>query len=373
MEQFKQQKITELQKKLVKEMERLKEEIIKLPAYVRRKKDEKNWEIFLMAFALAALVGAIIFGVGGWMAVALSGTLLALITVESGLVLSIAIGFSAWPLYNAYLWIRDLFSSEKIKNQNKDYDQSHKNLIELKELAAAKHYLTTKIDIHLKNAIQYFPSILSGPETDFAQLGLKDQIQRLKQQKKKFPAHIRKQKDKQIWSKIFQYSAMISCASLALYAIIFIMMAGVATSSILLGPLFPALVIIEAIVGLLIVGPVTVSSVLYTSYLGIRNLFSSAEVKNENKEYAQFEKVINKLKKLDEQQIRLDEKVRIKLECVDGNLAQTTHKKEIVENHSENPKNGIDKYLYRLFQEPAAPANQTIVAANLSSAQRNLI
>lgn len=373
MKQFKQQKITVLEDKLTKKIQHLEDEIKKLPAYARRKKDEKNWKNFFTFFAFSALVGIVIFGTGGWLAVAVSGTLLTLIIVEAGLLSSLAIGFSAWPIYNAYLWIRDLFSSEKIKNQNKDYHQCRKSLIELKRLAAEKSDLMAKINAHLKNAIQYFPSKISQEKVHFAQLDLKDQIQQLEQQKKKFPAHIRKQKDKHIWNKIFQYSAMTSCASLALYAAI---MAGVTTSSILLGPVFPALVIIEATIGLLIVGPVTVCSVLYTSYFGIRNFFSSAEIKNENKQYARLEKTINTLKKLDEQQSQSDENVKSKLECVeciDGNSARTTHTQEIIENHSEIPKNAINKYVYRLLQKPAVPGNQATVAANLSSTKSNII
>jgi hypothetical protein len=69
---------------------------------------------------------------------------LALVIVGSGLLSSLAIALSAWPLYNAYIGIRDLFGSEKIKNQNKDYDNLQENLHELKELFFEKRSLSEK-------------------------------------------------------------------------------------------------------------------------------------------------------------------------------------------------------------------------------------
>ncbi|WP_342219587.1 hypothetical protein [Rickettsiella endosymbiont of Miltochrista miniata] len=374
MAKIKQQKITELQKNLAKKIKQLKDEIKKLPAYVRRKKDEKNWETFFLTFAFISLTGIMIFGTGGWLAVAASGALLTLIIVESGLFLSLAIGFSAWPVYNVYLWARDLLSAEKIKSQNKDYDQCHKNLIELKALAAEKNYLSAKINFKLNNAIKCFPSGLFAQENaNFAQLGLTDQIHRLEQQKKKLPAYSRKQKDKHIWDKIFRYSAAISCAGLGLYAIAFIMTAG-ASASIVMGPVFPVLVIIEAINVLIIIGPVLVSSVLHASYLCIRDLFSSAEIKAKNKEYAQLKKTISELKKLDKQDSQLDEKINSKLhELEDTKPSQTSDEKETTKNLSVNTENKKNEYVYKLFQEPIVPANETdlIKATKLSSLKVN--
>ncbi|MGC1854566.1 MAG: hypothetical protein WA659_04250, partial [Candidatus Aquirickettsiella sp.] len=209
MKQFEQQKKTVLEKKLDEKIQRLEEEIKKLPAYTRRKKDEEHWESFFTFLVFSALVGILMFGVGGWMAVALSGTLLTLIIVESGLFSSFVIGFSAWPIYNAYLWIRDLFSSEKIKAQNKDYDHFHNNLQRLKKLAAEKNDLSSKINLQLNKALQCLPSeFIAQEKVGFMQLSLKEQIQQLEQQEKKHPAYSRNQKIKANWGNLSLFSML---------------------------------------------------------------------------------------------------------------------------------------------------------------------
>ncbi len=86
MRALKSKKITELEKRLVERIRLLKERIKKLPAYPRRKKDEKNRQDFSVIFLFAALMGVMIFG-SGWLAVAVSGTILSLAIVELGLFL----------------------------------------------------------------------------------------------------------------------------------------------------------------------------------------------------------------------------------------------------------------------------------------------
>ncbi len=379
MAKIKQQKISELQKNLTKKIKQLKDEIKVLPAYPRRKKDEKNWETFFVTFAFISLTGIMIFGTG-WLAVAASGTLLTLIIVEAGLFSSLAIGFSAWPMYNTYLWIRDLFSSEKIKSQNKAFDQCHKNLLELNALAAEKNYLSAKINFKLNNAIKCFPSKLFAQENaDFAQLGLTDQIQRLEQQKKNHPAYSRRQKDKENWVKIFRYSAAISCAGVG-FPLAFFMMPGL--WPLISGPLFPVLVVTGPIIVLLIVGPVTVSSLLHASYLLVRDLLSSAEIKIENKQYAQLEKAITELKKLDKQQSQLEEKIESKLQVgVDNNFvtAKDTNDLRLATNsaknsgiYSEYNNNYFNKY-GPMFSENFPLAHQAEPISECQSLQVNSV
>jgi hypothetical protein len=367
MEKFKQQKMTALEKNLAKQIEALEHGIPTLPADARRKKDEKNWETFVTIAVFIALAGIYIFGAGGWLAVAITGTLLTLIIVESGLFLSLAMGFSAWPLYNLYLWTRDLFSSEKIKAQNKDYDRVQNNLNELKELAAEKNYLSSEINFKLNDAVKCFPSeIFAQDYAGFAQLDLKDQIHRLEQERKKLPAYFRKQKDKDRWANIFNYSAMTSGVGLSLYMMALIMtMAGPPT--ILLGPVFPVLVVIEAILALIIIGPVMVSSVLHATYLCIRDLFSSAETKTENKEYAQLKKAMSELKKLDDKQSKLDEKINSKLEHAEQNFSQVKDAEVETKKLIENTKHKEKEYVYKLFQEPTTPANETMPVSQITS------
>ena len=354
MEKNVQQKITALEKILAKQIKRSEDEIKKLPAYARRKKDEKNWQTFFTYFLFTALVGVVIFGAGGWMAVALTGALLTLIIVESGLFLSVAIGFSAWPLYNAYLWTRDLFSSEKIKNQNKDHDQCQKNLIELKELAAKKNDLSEKINCKLNNAMMCFPSKLFVQIIDgFAQLDLNDQIQRLEQQKENHPAYSRKQKDKKNWKTIFSYSAIVSISGITVYFTGFIMMAGIPIT-LLSGPIVPVLVI-EAIIALIIVGPIAMSSGLHAAYLWIRDVCSASDIKTENRQYADLEKAIADLKKLEKQLNPLNETIMSKLE-IDSELPSTP------KYSSDKSENGKKDYVYKLFQKSTVPAaNQPII------------
>lgn len=369
MKQIEQKKITDIKSNIAKKIKLLRKTLETHPAYPRRKKDEANWETFFTISVFIALAGIIIFGTGGWLAVAASGTLLSLIIVESGLFSSLAMGFSAWPVYNTYLWMRDLFSSEKIKNQNKDYDRCHKNLLELKELAAEKNYLSAKINIQLNNATQCLISIVSGQEkTDFLQLGLTKQIEKLEKEKRILPAYSRKQKDKHTRSKIFQYSVMTSCAGLGLYAIVFIIMAGI-PAPILLGPILPFLILHLSITLLVSFGPVTFGSLLYGAYVYTRDLFSSAEIKAENKQYAQLTKTIRELKKLDKQDSQLDTTINSKIEGMDGNLAQTTDDQKtgkFCDSLQINAtKNNINWINYKpLF---SVPSNQNLTNAILSS------
>lgn len=147
---------------------------------------------------------------------------------------------------------------------------------------------------------------------------------------------------------------MTSCAGLGLYAIIFMMLG--ASATILVGPIFPVLVVIEAIVALLIVGPITVSSAFYATYLGVRDLFSSAEIKAENKHYAYLEKMIAELKKLDKQLSQLEILINSKLhESTDANLS--IHNTDEKENNEKIP----NKYVYNVFQKPNSAVNQVSV------------
>jgi hypothetical protein len=368
MEKNVQQKITELEKNLANKIKELEEEIKELPASARRKKDEKNWQTFFTYFLFTALVGVVIFGTGGWMAVALTGALLTLIIVESGLFLSVAIGFSAWPLYNAYLWTRDLLSSEKIKDQNKYYDQCVKNLIELKELAAEKNYLSEKINAKLNKAVTCFPSNLLPQVLDnFEQLNLNDQIQRLEQLKENHPAYSRKQKDKKNWKAIFSYSAMVSVLGVGIYFTGFIMMAGIPIT-LLLGPIVPVLVVIEAISALILVGPIAVSSGLHAAYLWIRDVCSASEIKTENKQYANLEKTIAELKKLEKKLSPLNKTIMSKLQ-IGSKLPSTPENlsDNAESNNAENEKK--DYYKFKLLQKSPVPANQTNMGTHQSSKQ----
>ncbi len=366
MKQFEQKKTTAIKSNIAKKIKLLGKKLKTHPAHARRKKDKENWETFFTVSVFIALAGTMIFGIGGWLAVAASGTLLSLIIVESGLFSSLAMGFSAWSVYNTYLWMRDLFSSEKIKSQNKDYDRCHKNLLELQELAAEKNDLITKINAHLKNAIQCLLS--SQEETDFLQRDFSSQVRYLEQKKKKLPAYSRRQKDKENWAKIFTYSFMASCAGMGLYAVALIMMMG-GPPAILLGPIFPALLIVEGIFALIILSPVIIGSVLYAAYLGMRDLFSPVKIKAENKQYAQFKKTIAELKKLDKQDSQLDTTINSKIEGMDGNLAQTTDDQKtgkFCDSLQINAtKNNINWINYKpLF---SVPSNQNLTNAILSS------
>ena len=354
MAKIKQQKKTELQNNLAKKTKQLRDKIKALPAYPRRKKDEKNWETFFVTFAFISLTGIMIFGTGGWLAVAVSGTLLTLIIVEAGLFSSLAIGFSAWPMYNTYLWIRDLFSSEKTKSQNKDFDQCYKNLLELKALAAEKSDLMVKINAHLKNAIQCLPSNLSSQEeTEFFQLSLTKQIEKLEKEKQILPAYFRKQADKGNWDGIFLFSMLTSCVG---FPFCFIIMLTIPVPTFL-GPALSFLIFHLSIEPLNWFGPVTFGSLLHGAYVYTRDLFSSAEIKAENKQYAQFTKTIRELKKLDKQNSQLDATINSKLQMPVDALTQTTDQpvKEKFLEFSENKK---PETVYKLFPEPTTPANQ---------------
>ncbi|WP_342146198.1 hypothetical protein [Rickettsiella endosymbiont of Aleochara curtula] len=361
MKQFEQKKTTAIKSNIAKKIKLLGKKLKTHPAHARRKKDKENWETFFTVSVFIALAGTMIFGIGGWLAVAASGTLLSLIIVESGLFSSLAMGFSAWPVYNTYLWMRDLFSSEKIKSQNKDYDRCHKNLLELKELVAEKNYLITKINAHLKNAIQCLPPNLSSQEeTDFLQRDFSSQVSYLEQKKKKLPAYSRRQKDKENWAKIFTYSFMASCAGMGLYAVALIMMMG-GPPAILLGPIFPGLLIVEGIFALIILIPVIIGSVLHAAYLGMRDLFSSVEIKAENKQYAQLKKTIAELKKLDKQQSQLDASINSKLLGLeDVSSTHTMSEKEMTDNlRSNDAKNNHFNKYGPMFSEQSANQETT--------------
>ncbi len=139
MTQFKYQKLTKLEENLANKIKQLEDELVTFPAHARRQKANKNFTAFL----LLCLVGSLVFYVGVGMAVALSGlAFLTLIAVGYALfvplILVPAIILVVVPIKKLYLWVQNLFSSEKIKAQNKDYNHFHNNLQRLKKLAAKK-------------------------------------------------------------------------------------------------------------------------------------------------------------------------------------------------------------------------------------------
>ncbi|MEN9917246.1 MAG: hypothetical protein RLY40_1178 [Pseudomonadota bacterium] len=202
MQKLSQHELIELKKSLIKKIQLLQASIKQLPAYPRKKKDEENRQSFSTAFLLAAFLGIVIFS-SGWLLVAASLTILSVAIVESGLYLSIALGFIGKPLFSSYLWLRDVLSSEKIKNQNKDFDQMDNQLRELEKLAAKVSFLMTRIDYQLNDVCQWLPSkLVVNENTEFKQLSLKEQIIQLEQIRRKLPAYARRKKDQQVSDKI---------------------------------------------------------------------------------------------------------------------------------------------------------------------------
>lgn len=330
---FKRRKLTELEIKLIKKIKQLEYKMLTLPAYTRKEKNNKNKARFHKLAILAAVIGIIIFATG-WLAVALIGTALTIIIVECGLFSSVSLPFIARPLYNAYLGVRNLFNSEKIKSQNRAYEQCQQSLSVLKKLATKKESLSVKINSKLDIAIASFLCTLSFQEkATFSQLSLKNQIRRLKQEMKRHPTHLRKQKDKQVEDKIFYYSAMISSMGTAL-SIMALFMMKLASSALLLGPIFPVLVVIAAMLVLIVLGPIVINRLGYAVYLEMRDRFSTVNVKTENKHYSQLKKAIAELEKLNGQLTQLDKKINSQLEIAEALLIQVTNKlKQEKNNH----------------------------------------
>lgn len=350
-------KTTILEKKLAKTIEQLNNEIKKLPAHARRRNDEKNRRFFFIVLTVISLIGIASFGILGWLSVAMLPALSTLIITESGLFASFAIGLSARPLYNTYLWIRDLFSAEKIKIQNKDYDQCWQTLIELRTLALEKNDLSETIKRTLNEATtKYFPFVISDQgSASFKQLSLHEQIQRLQQEKERHPAYIRKKSDQPIFDKSLLCAIAISFVGLGLYTIAFAML-GAAPALMVLGPLLPFFLAHTLMVVLLAAGPITITSLLCTAYFSLRDLFSSAEIKAENKHCAQLEKTIDELKELAYKKIRLDEKINSKLKRDERCLAPPTGEQGNTEKLAESTENKI--YVYKLFKKLTVPANE---------------
>lgn len=284
------------------------------------------------------MISIYIFYVAAVVAAAIPLTFLISGILALGMILSIFIAFLPRPLFNTYVWIRDLFCSDKIKNQNKHYDHFHKILLELNQLAAEKNDLSKEISIKLNNAIKCFsPKLFAQGNLDFEQLSLNDQIQVLEQEKQNHPAHSRKQKNKETWNKIFRYSAKISFVGLALYGLILVLFLMGPTTVMVLAPI-SVLFTLENIFALIMVGPIALNSFVYATYLGMRDLFSSAEIKAENKQYAQLEKTISGLKKLGEKANQLDEKINSKFKEVDENLTPTLLEEKAAENFIDSGK-----------------------------------
>jgi hypothetical protein len=290
-------------KKLTSKIQQLNSDLKQHPARDRKKADERNRETLLVVLLVITLTGILIFG-AGWLAVALLGTALPIIIVESGLFLSVAVGFSSGFLHKAYIGIRDLFASEKIKNQNKDYDSLQKRLVNIKKLLFVETVLSGKIDTQLNEVIQL--TAIKQRNPDFLNLSLKDQISQLKEGKQNHPAYERKLKDKKNWFKLIRYAGITSIMAVCTSFISILMGGGLSFFPLLIGPVFPAVAMIESMLILILIAPIAVSSLLYGSYLLVRDIFSPPKIKAENKEYAQLEKIIDKLDKLSRQQDALD-------------------------------------------------------------------
>ncbi|WP_171910131.1 hypothetical protein, partial [Rickettsiella grylli] len=254
------------------------------------------------------------------------GTALSIIIVEAGLLSSLSFPFIALPLYNVYLGIRNVFNSEKIKNQSKVYDQCQRVLMTLKKLALKKEILLAKRDIQLASAINSFLPTLSFQEkATFSELSLKDQIKRFKQQMNSHPAYLRKQKEKQIWDKIFRYSAIFSCIGITLSAITLLMIQ-MLSYSIFLAPILSVGVIGVSIgLGLIFLGPVLLSTFGYPIYWRMRHSFSEVKAKAEHRHYSTLKKNITELEKLEKQLNQLDTKIDDALQLSVESLTQVNH------------------------------------------------
>lgn len=358
MLQFNWKKIIELEERLAKKIKRLADEINQHPAARRKKQDEINREDFSTVFLLAGLMGIIIFG-AGWLVVALSGTLLSLIIVETGLFSSMAIGFNGKPLYNAYLWIRDLLSTEKIKNQNKDFDQIYKQLLELEALAAKKSVLIARINYQLNKALQWLPSkLFSEAKNELEQLPLKEQIQKLEQKRQTLPAYRRREKDRRVSNEINEHWKFYLLGAV-FGNVILILVLLVYPPLVLLAPSTMALLFIPIAIALAF-GPIIVSNIMRMTYLWMRDVFSSPEIKAENEQLTQIEKTIDKLFDLEKQLQHLAKTIFNQLESMDNlsqsdvapEKAQSMAKGLKIDNFEKNVKYGP------LFQQ--VPANQAV-------------
>ena len=358
MHRLESKKITELEKRLTEKIRLLKQSVKSHPAYSRRKKDEKNRQDFSAIFLFLTLLGIMFFG-SGWLVVALSGTVLSLVIVELGLFLSIGLGFSGNALYNTFLWLRDVFASQKIKNQNKDFDQMDNQLRELERLAAKKSFFKARINYQLNYILQWLPAKFFAKESaEFEQLPLKEQIQRLEQTRRELPAYARRKKDQQVSDKIKQYWEYYLLGLVFLSAIIIFFELFCPPIILLIPPIMVLLLIPIAIA--IAFGPFIASHIGRMSYLLIRDVFSSAAIKAENKQLTQLERVLDILINLENQLEKIAKKILDKLEPVDV-FMQSTEVNKIKEdlaeaskdNHSENK--GSFKY-GAIFQE--VPINQ---------------
>lgn len=361
------QLITALEEKLAIKIKQLERQITEHAAYTRKKIEKKKREIFFTVFIIAALTGVVIFG-AGWLAVALLGTALSIIVVESGLFLSLGLALNADLFYRVYIGIRDLSASEKIKIQNKDYDSLKKELVDIKKLFLLKTALSKKIGAQLDEVIQL--SAIKHGSADFIQLGLKKQIEQLKQEKQNHPAYDRRLSDQENWSKLTRWSFISSTVG---YFLSFILFGNLLIPLSL--PIFPVISMINFILILVLIAPIAINSLLYTSYLLVRNALSAPKIKVENKEYAQLEKVIAKLDKLSQQQDKLDKGIKEKLQESDTSNAPAKGINAKISVEKLIAKDSGDKQSYGpLFTIPgneeskmAAPSSDISYSDNLQA------
>lgn len=359
---LKSKKIAELEKSLAEKISLLKERIKKHPAYSRRKRDKKNREEFSEFFLFTALMGVMIFG-SGWLAVALSGTILSLVIVESGLFLSVALCCSGESLYNAFLGLRDAFVSQKIKNQNKDFDHMDNQLLQLEKLATQKSFLKARIDKQLNFVLQWLPSkFFSEENTKFEELSLKEQIQQLAQIRRELPAYTRRKKDRQVSDEINKYWKNYLLGLAFLGAVVIFIEFFCPPLTLLIPPTIVLLFIPIAIA--VAFGPILASNIGRGTYLFIRDVFSSKAIRAENKQLTQLEKTLSKLIYLENQLEQTDKAILNKLEPVDVsmqnaevNKVKEDFSKDSESNHSENK----EKFKYgAMFPEvPANPMAET--------------
>lgn len=368
MQKLSQHELIELKKSLIKKIQLLQASIKQLPAYPRRKKDEENRQSFSTAFLLAAFLGIVIFS-SGWLLVAASLTILSVAIVESGLYLSIALGFIGKPLFSSYLWLRDVLSSEKIKNQNKDFDQMDNQLRELEKLAAKVSFLMTRIDYQLNDVCQWLPSkLVVNENTEFKQLSLKEQIIQLEQIRRKLPAYARRKKDQQVSDKINECWKYYSLGLLFIGIILMLTLLLYPPITLLVTPTMALLFIPMALT--VAFGPILASNIANMTYLFIRDLFSPAAVKTENKQLTQLEKAIDKLIDLENQLKHIAKAILNKLEPVDISAQSDVKLKHTEKGSLSGESNNFgkrDNFEYKaMFQE--VPANQTVNSTNTFSA-----
>lgn len=355
--QFEQQKKTDLKKRLLRKLNELNEQINRLPAASRRKKDKKNRAVFSSVLIIVALVGIIVFGIG-WLAVALLGTVLSVAIIETGLFLSLGMGFGANLLHQVYTGIRDLFASEKIKIQNKVYDNLQKDCLELQALCVEKVILSKKIKTTLNLAKHLEIAQLDVKDLKSAQFDLNDTLKNLKAKQKKHPVYARRQKDQKNWARIFRYSEMTSLIEIGIYM-----------CALTLGVLFPgslflvpvvlsSFAVLTSIAVSIFIGPIAVSSLLYAGYLFIRNALSS-----EHKEYNKLEKIIRKLEKLSQQQDRLDQLIKGKVQdgVNDFEPAEVTYDKNVSAEQASTEK--ASKPIYGLSFFKTVSATDEVIPA----------